>query len=315
MKDISEDLGIEKIIIFGYGSQGRAQAKNLMDSGMDVAVCLRPDSSTIKIAAADGMRVFTNPKIAAQSADIVIILMPDLKQADFYNEYLHPHMPSGSAMVFAHGFAIHYNLIIPRKDLDVFLAAPLGHGSAVRNKYKEGNGVPFIMAIHQDATGRARARLDSCVKALSKSGPFIESTFKEEVETDIFVEQALLCGGLPELIRATFESLVSAGYNSDIAYFSCLKELKPIVNLLDKYCIANMRNHISDTARYGSRTRGPNVIDGHTKKVLNSILEDIRSNSFVKEFMDHSKKNDDELKKRDEEHFIEKIHRRYNYYK
>ena len=218
-------------------------------------------------------------------------------------------------MVFAHGLAVHYKQIVPRNDLDVVLVAPLAHANAVRSEFLKGAGVPCMIAAAQNASGEAPQLAHTYAKAISKTGPFLDTTFSEEVETDLFAEQALLCGGLPELVRATFDTLIGAGYNPEAAYFSCLKELRPIVDLLDQHAISGLRNKVSDTARYGAVTRGPRVIGDHAKKELGSILSEIRSGDFMTEFVNEGRNGyrvSQLQTENDSEHQLEKIHRRYN---
>ena len=210
-------------------------------------------------------------------------MLPDGEQPKFYKDYLEGNLPEGAALIFAHGYAIHYKQIAPRPDLDVLLVAPLAQGDTVRSSFENGGGSPCIIAVAQNISGKASERGHEYAKAISKVGPFIDSTFKEEVETDLFAEQAVLCGGVPELIRASFETLTDAGYNSEIAYFSCLRELHAITKLIDKHSIAGMRKRISDTALYGALTRGPRVINADTRKTLERILGDIKSGAFTDE--------------------------------
>lgn len=305
----------EAVVVFGYGAQGRSQAQNLRDSGWNVSAYLRPESPRLAAAKADGIATVTDITEAARRADIAAIMLPDAGQPAFYNEYLRPRLKANSALVFAHGLSIHYKQIVSRPDLDVLLVAPLGHGDAVRSNYEGGRGVPCVIAVAQDATGNARRRAEDYAKAIGRRGPFINSTFAEEVETDLFVEQVLLCGGLPELIRSTFETMVAAGYNEDISYFSCIRELAPIVNLIDSLGIAGMRGRISDTARFGALTRGTLAIDAHTRARLGEILGDIRSGKFFGEFLDdvsRGNKTARELQSRDERHPIETIHRKHS---
>lgn len=305
-------MGINKqIVIFGFGAQGKAQTLNLRDSGLNVGVCLSPESKRIKEVEASELPLFTNFKEAATQAKVASLLVSDCAQPQIYSDHLARGLPKNAALIFAHGFAIHYKQIIPRPDLDVILVAPLAQGEIVRSDYKTGCGVPCVIAIAQDATGEAKKIATSYARAISPAGKLIESTFAEEVESDIFVEQALLCGGMPELVRASFEALVKAGYNEDIAYFCCLKELRPIVNLMDAHSIAGMRAQISDTALYGALTRGRRIIDEHVRANLDSILHEIRSGQFAKEIID----NPEQTKKTitdgvaiDKSHLIESLH-------
>jgi len=312
---MKENLKTDEVVIFGYGAQGSAQALNLRDSGRGVSVCLRQQSPRTADVREAGIPLISDPVEAAGRARTSAILLPDGIQSYFYKEFLEKNLPEGAAIIFAHGLSIHYKLITPRPDLDVLLVAPLGHAEAVRGNYLKGGGVPCVIAVAQDASGEALGRAHDYARGISKAGPFIDSTFAEEVETDLFAEQALLCGGLPELIRASFETLTKAGYNADIAYFSCLKELRPIVKILDRLCITGLRENISDTARFGAITRGPRIIDEHTRAGLEKILAEIRSGKFMKEFIaecsDDQKTSTLEMKN-DRSHPIEKIHRRYN---
>jgi ketol-acid reductoisomerase len=305
----------EQVVVFGYGSQGSAQAQNLRDSGKNVRVFLRPTSPHIQEVKEAGIPVTTDAGKAAKQASIAAVLIPDGEQPKLYKQVLEPNLKPGAAIVFAHGFAIHYRRIVPRPDLDVLLVAPLGQGDTVRSDFVKGGGVPCIVAVAQDATGRALVRGHEYAKAISKTGPFIDTTFAEEVETDLFAEQAVLCGGVPELIRAAFETLVGAGYTPDVAYFSCLRELRAITKLLDRHSIAGMRKHISDTARFGAVTRGPRIIDDRTRRVLTGVLEEIRSGAFTQELDEERKKGFPNVRSRIEterRHQLEKIHRRHS---
>ncbi len=316
MKNLSHtEAQQEPIVVFGYGAQGRAHALNLRDSGHNVKIFLRAQSDRMNAARESGLPVLTDPVEAVNEARIAAIMIPDGDQPQFYTQYLEPHLPEGAALVFAHGFALHYRQILPRPDLDTILVAPLAQGETVRSDYLKGGGVPIIVAIEQDATGLAHTRGHAYAKGISKVGPFIDTSIAEEVETDLFAEQAVLCGGLPELIRASFETLVERGYNPDIAYFSCLREVRAIVRLLDGMGIVGMRDHISDTARFGAITRGPRVIDGHTRDNLAAILDDIRSGAFTKELILERHKGHpttNEALSREQDHAIERIHRKFN---
>ncbi|MFN3480313.1 MAG: ketol-acid reductoisomerase, partial [Thermodesulfovibrionales bacterium] len=259
--DKDADLSVlkgKKIAVMGYGSQGHAHANNLRDSGMDVIVGLRKGASWDKAATA-GFNVMT-PSEAAKVADIVMILLPDELQADFYNREIAPNIRSGSYITFAHGFNIHFGQIVPRSDLNVFMVAPKGPGHLVRSEYTKGSGVPCLIAIHQDPTGNTKDVALAYASAIGggRAG-IIETTFREETETDLFGEQVVLCGGLTALIQAGFETLVEAGYAPEMAYFECLHEVKLIVDLIYEGGISNMRYSISNTAQYGDLTRGPRV--------------------------------------------------------
>src|SRR5579871_4829976 len=275
-----------KIVVVGYGSQGHAHALNLKDSGVkEVRVALRESSASIKKAEAAGLEVM-NPKKAAAWADVVMVLTPDELQAKLYSEDLAPHMREGTALAFAHGLNIHFRLIEPRADLDVFMVAPKGPGHTVRSEFLRGGGVPCLVAVAQNASGNALEIGLSYASAIGggRSG-IIETSFREECETDLFGEQVVLCGGLTSLVQAGYETLVDAGYQPESAYFECLHELKLIVDLMYEQGIAGMRYSISDTAEYGDLTRGPRVIDENVRATMRQILADIRSGAFAEEWI------------------------------
>ena len=298
--DRDADIGLiksKKIAIVGYGSQGHAHAQNLRDSGVaEVAIALRAGSATAKKAADAGFKVMTNEE-AAKWADIVMILAPDEHQAALYADDLHANMKQGAALAFAHGLNVHFGLIEPRADLDVFMIAPKGPGHTVRSEYVRGGGVPCLIAIAQDATGNAHDVALSYASAVGggRSG-VIETTFREECETDLFGEQAVLCGGLTHLIQAGFETLTEAGYAPEMAYFECLHEVKLIVDLMYEGGIANMRYSISNTAEYGDIHTGPRIITEETKKEMKRVLEDIQAGRFVKRFILDNRAGQPELK-------------------
>ena len=276
----------KKIAVVGYGSQGHAPVLNLRDSGVkELAVALKEGSPTRKKAEGEKLKVMT-PAEAAKWADIIMILTPDELQGDLYAKDLGPNMKQGAALVFAHGLNIHFNLIEPRKDLDVFMIAPKGPGHTVRSEYLRGGGVPCLVAIAQNASGNAMELALSYASAIGggRAG-IIETTFKEECETDLFGEQAVLCGGATALVQAGFETLVEAGYAPEMAYFECLHELKLIVDLMYEGGMATMRYSISNTAEYGDYVSGPRVITAETKKEMKKILEDIQSGRFVSSWM------------------------------
>ena len=276
----------KKVAIVGYGSQGHAHALNLRDFGVkDVAVALRKGSPSAKKAEKAGLKVMAVAE-AAKWADVVMMLTPDELQADIYRDELAANMKQGAALLFAHGLNVHFNLIEPRKDLDVLMVAPKGPGHTVRREYQRGGGVPCLIAIHQDATGNAHDLGLSYASAIGggRAG-IIETTFKEECETDLFGEQAVLCGGLVELIRAGFETLVEAGYAPEMAYFECLHEVKLIVDLIYEGGIANMNYSISNTAEYGEYVTGPRIITPETKAEMKRVLEDIQSGKFTRDWM------------------------------
>ena len=287
--DSDADLNLvkeKKICIIGYGSQGHAHALNLRDSGVkDITIALRKNSNSVEKAKTDGFNVM-EVKDAIKEADICMILVPDELQADLYNEYLAKGLKEGSALLFAHGLAIHFQLIKPRDDLDVFMIAPKGPGHTVRGQYQSGAGVPCLIAIHQDASGSALDIGISYASAIGggRSG-IIQTTFKEECETDLFGEQTVLCGGLTALIQAGFETLVEAGYSPEMAYFECLHEVKLIVDLIYEGGIANMRYSISNTAEYGDLTRGPRIINKNVKKEMKKVLEEIQTGKFVRDWI------------------------------
>lgn len=287
----------KKIAVLGYGSQGHAHAQNLRDSGVkDVAIALREGSATAKKAEGAGFKVLSN-KDAAAWADIIMILAPDEHQAAIYAEDLHANMKPGAALAFAHGLNVHFGLIEPRADIDVIMIAPKGPGHTVRSEYQRGGGVPCLVAIHQDATGNAHDIALAYASGVGggRSG-IIETNFREECETDLFGEQAVLCGGATALVQAGFETLVEAGYAPEMAYFECLHELKLIVDLMYEGGIANMRYSISNTAEYGDITIGPRIITEETKKEMKRVLADIQSGRFVKAFVMDNRAGQPELK-------------------
>ena len=302
----------KKVAIFGYGSQGHAHALNLKDSGVkNVVVALREGSSSIKKAESEGLKVMSLSDAAAW-ADVVMVLTPDELQASIYKNHIEQRMRQGTSLAFAHGLNIHFNLINSRKDLDVFMVAPKGPGHLVRSEYQRGGGVPCLMAIHKDSSGKARDLAKSYANAIGggKSG-IIETTFKDECETDLFGEQTVLCGGLVELIKNGFETLVEAGYPPEMAYFECLHEVKLIVDLIYEGGIANMNYSISNTAEYGEYESGPRIINKEeTKKRMKEVLADIQSGKFTKQWMDECKngqKNFLATRAKLAEHPVEKV--------
>ncbi|MGH2751866.1 MAG: ketol-acid reductoisomerase [Actinomycetota bacterium] len=281
----SQALDGKRVAVLGYGSQGRAHALNLRDSGHDVVVGLRKDSASWTTAENDGVAV-AGQNEAVADADLVAVLVPDQHQAAVYTEAIEPNLRPGAALLFAHGFSIHFGQVRPPGDNDVVMIAPKAPGPLVRRTYEEGRGTPALVAVHHDATGRALDRAMAYAQALgcTRAG-VIETTFAEETETDLFGEQAVLCGGTSRLIQAGFETLVEAGYQPEIAYFECLHELKLIVDLLYEGGFTHMRHAISDTAEYGDLTRGRKVVTDETTKAMRSILEDIRSGDFAREWV------------------------------
>jgi ketol-acid reductoisomerase len=280
----------KKVAIFGYGSQGHAHALNLKDSGVkQVVVALREGSPSVKKAESQGLKVMTLSDAAAW-ADVVMILTPDELQAQIYKNHVEQRMREGTSLAFAHGLNIHYKLIEARKDLDVFMVAPKGPGHLVRSEYQKGGGVPCLMAVHKDSTGKARDLAMSYAAAIGggKSG-IIETNFKDECETDLFGEQTVLCGGLVELIKNGFETLTEAGYPPEMAYFEVLHEVKLIVDLIYEGGIANMNYSISNTAEYGEYMSGKKIVDNKTKERMKEVLKDIQSGKFTKDWMDECK--------------------------
>ncbi len=304
-----EVLKGKKIVIMGYGSQGHAHANNLKESGMDVTIGLRKGSSWEKAVAA-GFNVMTASE-AAGIADIIMILLPDEFQAEVYNNEILPNMKKGVYLAFAHGFNIHFGQIVPPADANVFMVAPKGPGHLVRSEYTKGSGVPCLIAVHQDPSKNTKEIALAYASAIGggRAG-IIETTFKEETETDLFGEQAVLCGGLTSLIQAGFETLVEAGYAPEMAYFECLHEVKLIVDLIYEGGISNMRYSISNTAQYGDLTRGPRIINENTKAEMKKILKEIQDGVFAREWMLECKANKpvfNALTKKGEQHPIEEV--------
>jgi ketol-acid reductoisomerase len=286
--DKDADLSLikgKKVTIIGYGSQGHAHANNLKDSGVDVTVALRAGGASWKKAEAAGLKVSTVAE-AVKGADLVMILLPDESQPEVYRNEIAPHIKAGAALAFAHGFNIHFGQITPRADIDVIMVAPKGPGHLVRSTYTQGGGVPSLIAVHQDGSGRARdiALSYAAANGGARAG-VIETNFREETETDLFGEQAVLCGGTTALVQAGFDTLVEAGYAPEMAYFECLHELKLIVDLMYEGGIANMRYSISNTAEYGDFTRGPRIVTDETRAEMRRILKEIQTGQFAKEFI------------------------------
>src|SRR5271170_5571041 len=287
----------KKVAVIGYGSQGHAHANNLRDSGVkDVVVALRPGSASVQKAENAGFKVMANSE-AAKWADIVMVLAPDELQAGLYNGELRPNMREGTALAVAHGLSIHFRLIEPRPDMDVFMIAPKGPGHTVRSEYLRGAGVPCLLAVEQNPSGNAVEIALSYASAIGggRAG-VIETTFREECETDLFGEQVVLCGGLVELIRAGYETLVDAGYAPEMAYFECLHEVKLIVDLIYEGGIANMNYSISNTAEYGEYVSGPRIVTEETKKEMKRVLSDIQSGKFARDWMLENKVNQTSFK-------------------
>jgi len=298
-----------RIAILGYGSQGRAHALNLKDSGFDVIVGARKGGASWKKARREGLAV-AEPEAAATGADLVAMLVPDLAQKALY-ESVKKSLRKGATLLFAHGFNVHFRQIRPRKDLDVVLIAPKGPGDLVRRQYQQGRGVPCLIAVAQDATGKAHARALAYAHGIGGTrGGVLETTFAEETETDLFGEQAVLCGGATELVVKGFETLVEAGYQPEVAYYECLHELKLIVDLLHEGGLAKMHRFISETAKYGDLTRGPRVVNDRVKKEMGRILKEVQRGRFARQWINENasgRENYKRLLARDLEHPIEKV--------
>lgn len=298
------------IAVVGYGSQGRAHALNLRDSGFDVTVGLRPGGPTEIKAKADGFTVKT-PAEAVKDAQIVAILTPDMVQPQLYSEIVEPNMAKGACLLFAHGFNVHYGQITPREDLDVVLVAPKGPGALVRREYEIGRGVPAVYAVHQDTSGNAEAlAMTYCAGIGGARQNAIKTTFKEETETDLFGEQAVLCGGATKLVQAGWETLVEAGYQPEVAYYECLHELKLIVDLFYEGGITRMHEFISETAQYGALTRGDYIVDANTRAQMKKVLTEIQDGTFARQWIAEyaaGNANYKALKQADLEHPIEAI--------
>ena len=310
-KDANLDvLKGKKVAIIGYGSQGHAHSNNLKDSGIDVVVGLKKGSTSWVKAEKAGLTVLETPE-AARIADVIMILTPDEVQGDMYRAEIEPFMKDGVYLAFGHGFNIHFGQIVPREDVNVFMVAPKGPGHLVRHEYTRGGGVPTLIAIHQDPAGNTKAVALAYASANGggRAG-VIETSFREETETDLFGEQAVLCGGASALVQAGFETLVEAGYAPEMAYFECLHELKLIVDLMYEGGIANMRYSISNTAEYGDLTRGPRIVTTETKKVMKEILREIQDGEFAREWMLENKANKpvlSALRRKGAAHSIEEV--------
>ncbi|MBE9056311.1 ketol-acid reductoisomerase [Sphaerospermopsis sp. LEGE 08334] len=310
-EDANLDLLAGKTVaIIGYGSQGHAHALNLKDSGVNVIVGLYPGSKSIAKAEAAGLTV-KNVADAAKAADLIMILLPDEVQKTIYTNEIAPNLEAGNILAFAHGFNIHFGQVVPPADVDVIMVAPKGPGHLVRRTYEQGQGVPALFAVYQDATGKARDRAMAYAKGIggTRAG-VLETTFREETETDLFGEQAVLCGGLSALIKAGFETLIEAGYQPELAYFECLHEVKLIVDLVVEGGLATMRDSISNTAEYGDYTRGPRVVTAETKAEMKKILSEIQSGQFAREFVlenQAGKPGFTAMRRQEAEHPIEEV--------
>jgi len=299
----------EKIAVLGYGSQGRAHAMNLRDSGYDVVIGVRPDGNTTPKAQRDGFTVKA-PAEAVKGVGLVAVLAPDLAQQQLYKD-IEPNLKKGATLLFAHGFNIHFKLIDPRADLDVVLIAPKGPGDLVRRQYEQGRGVPCLIAVAQDASGKAQARALAYAHGIGGTrGGVLATTFREETETDLFGEQAVLCGGATELIVQGFNTLVAAGYQPEVAYFECMHEMKLIVDLLHEGGLKKMHQFVSDTAKYGDLTRGPRIVDQHVRDNMKQVLKEVQDGTFAKQWIDENKagqKNYKRLMQEDLDQPIEKV--------
>jgi len=309
-KDVNKKaLKGARIAVLGYGSQGRAHALNLHDSGFKVVVGVRKGGASWRKAKKDGLAV-AEPQAATDNADLVAFLVPDLAQRELYDQ-VRKHLRKGATILFAHGFNIHFKQVKPRKDLDVVLIAPKGPGDLVRRQYQQGRGVPCLIAVFQDSSGSAHAKALAYAHGIGGTrGGVLETTFKEETETDLFGEQAVLCGGCTELVAKGFETLVEAGYQPEVAYYEVLHELKLIVDLLHEGGITKMHQFISETAKYGDLTRGPRIVDARSKKAMSKVLKEIQTGRFARQWIAENKagrKEYERLLKADLSHPIEKV--------
>jgi ketol-acid reductoisomerase len=300
----------KRVAVLGYGSQGHAHALNLKDSGVDVCVGLYKGSKSWERAEKEGLEVLEASE-AVKKSDFVIMLVPDEKQAKLYEESVEPNLAEGKSLIFAHGFNIHYGQIVPPENVDVFMVAPKGPGHTVRSQFKEGRGVPCLVAVYQDYTGNAKANALAYAKGIggTRAG-VLETTFKDETETDLFGEQAVLCGGVTELMKAGFETLVEAGYQPENAYFECLHEMKLIVDLINQGGLSFMRYSISDTAEYGDYVSGKRIITEDTRKEMRKILSEIQDGTFAKDWLLENRINRpsfNAMRKKEQSHQLEKV--------
>ena len=300
----------KKIAVIGYGSQGHAQTQNLRDSGLDVLIGLRPGGRSYESAMSHGFSPVSIEE-ATKAGDIIHILLPDEVHVSVYDSQIGPHLRKGKTLSFSHGFNIHFKQIVPPDGIDVIMIAPKGPGTLVRSEYQRGGGVPCLMAIHQDASGTAKDTALAFAKGVggTRAGVIL-TTFAEETETDLFGEQTVLCGGVSALIKAGFDALVEAGYQPELAYFECVHEIKLIVDLIYEGGLAHMRNTVSNTAEYGDLTRGPRVIDNHTRKEMKKILKEIQDGQFAKEWVMENKTGGvkfNALRKNEKELLLEKV--------
>ncbi|TAH54958.1 MAG: ketol-acid reductoisomerase, partial [Methanosarcina mazei] len=300
----------KKVAVIGYGSQGHAHALNLKESGVDVCVGLYKGSKSWERAEGNGLKVFEVSE-AVKKCDFITILVPDEKQAKLYRESVEPYMTEGKSLIFAHGFNIHYGQIVPPDNIDVFMVAPKGPGHTVRSQYQEGKGVPCLIAVHQDYSGNAKANSLAYAKGIgSTRAGVLETTFKDETETDLFGEQAVLCGGVTELMKAGFETLVEAGYSPESAYFECLHEMKLIVDLINQGGLSYMRYSISDTAEYGDYVTGKRIITEDTRKEMRKILSEVQDGTFAKNWLLENQVNRpsfNAMRKKEQGHQLEQV--------
>jgi len=308
-QDCPARLG-EPVAVLGYGSQGRAHALNLRDSGEDVRVGLYPGSKSFERCAEDGVRALEAAD-AVREASVVMVLTPDTGHAKLYREAIEPNLKPGAMLMFAHGFSIHFGTVLPKADVDVTMIAPKGPGHLLRSTYVQGQGIPALIAVNQDATGRAWERAKAYGRALGAArAGILETTFKEETETDLFGEQAVLCGGVSSLVKTGFETLVEAGYQPELAYFEVLHELKLIVDLMYRGGLAFMRHSISDTAEFGDYVSGPRVIDEHVRESMRQVLREIQDGTFAERWIDESsngRENFRALRAKEAEHPVEQV--------
>jgi ketol-acid reductoisomerase len=308
-QDCPPRLG-EPVAVLGYGSQGRAHALNLRDSGEDVRVGLYPGSKSFERCAEDGVRALEAAD-AVREADVVMVLTPDTGHAKLYREAIEPNLRPGAMLMFAHGFSIHFGTVEPKPDVDVTMIAPKGPGHLLRSTYVQGQGIPALIAVHQDATGRAWERAKAYGRSLGAArAGILETTFKEETETDLFGEQAVLCGGVANLVKTGFETLVEAGYQPELAYFEVLHELKLIVDLMYRGGLAFMRHSISDTAEFGDYVSGPRVIDDHVRESMRQVLREIQDGTFAERWIDESSNGREgfkALRAKEAEHQVEQV--------
>jgi ketol-acid reductoisomerase len=305
-----ELLAGKKVAVIGYGSQGHAHALNLKESGVDVCVGLYKGSKSWESAEQEGLEVYEAAE-AVKRSDFVMILVPDEKQAKLYKDSIEPNLAEGKSLIFAHGFNIHYGQIVPPKNVDVFMISPKGPGHTVRSQFKEGRGVPCLIAVYQDYSGKAKENALAYAKGIggARAG-VLETTFKEETETDLFGEQAVLCGGVTELMKAGFETLVEAGYQPESAYFECLHEMKLIVDLINQGGLSYMRYSISDTAEYGDYTTGKRIVTEDTRKEMKKVLSEIQDGTFAKNWILENQANRpsfNAMRKREQEHQVEQV--------